>query len=1226
MDTRPISGTSIRVLGVVVLLASAAAVAQAQTYSVVDMGAGASAMGLNNGGQVVGSFPAAGGFSHAFLYSAGTMTDLGTLPARAVSFSVAYGINNNGQVVGSSRPGDGDDLAFLYTRGTMTALGVLPGGFFSIAYGINDNGQIVGESSTPLGPHAFFYSDAVMTDLGTLPGGTGSSAQAISNSGKIVGSSTTASASAPFLYSGGTMSDLGTLPGYSYSIANGVNNRGQVVGYSYTASGNSHAFLYSGGAMSDLGTLGGSESLAYGINDSEQVVGKSSLAGGTDHAFLYSDKTMTDLNNFVTLPGGAYLTGATGINDFGQIVAGGSDNHAYLLTPVTSQAGTASLSVLNPFAPYAASQQAPPTLNMPESLSTVLSSPVAASLAVDGESAVVLAYQSSSPSAATFALSYSGLEFPPQGALGALGPYDPGYLASPSPPNTTDSYTTTFTSGPDAAGNYMFLALLWAPNAMPVQYESTVTLVVTVTQNGQSWAAPASIALEPPPLVLVHGIWSSAIAAWLSAGSATGEGFFEWVSMQYPHNLIYAADYSSLNSQSFADPGIQAILLGRIEDALAHAAAAGMSARTVDVVAHSMGGLVTRYLMSTPSSLSPAMLPDPVHQLITIGTPHLGSNLATALVANQPEVSSNPLVNWYCPNHVSCTLGEMMKGMNMPLGAGTSSLVPNSAPLLQLSNANVFRAIVGDATVGAQSETEKMLNELIGAFLPGHTVASILDYEHNDTIVPLSSQDPALPGVADTATVTGVVHTSLADSDIGETESPSVWAQAYYWLMGGAGAVPATSLSPGFTPRRLTSSSTAPPPVLDLTGYTQVAATNVAFLPATGSVLTINSVANVTATSSTKTITEVLLLQTVTDPTDTPLLSATQSPFSISYTPTRLGSANFGAIAVFSDNTYAMTALTYTLQPSGTPYALNLLNAPLASMNVGDSRVVQASALFPGGPIDVTQVATYTAGSGSANVFGVSSGGTVTATGNGVDLLNVSYGGVTATARIPVGACTYALNPTNQIVPSAGGTATIQVTTQTGCAWTASGGASWLPFAQASGSGSGAITLTAAANSSGGAQGAVIYLAGLQAVVTQASTACSYSLSQQRIAAPSAGANGTITATTSCPVTASSNQSWVTASALGSSVEYTVAPNNETSQRTATLTVGTVGVPVTQAAYSHCDVKFNGNIDVADVQLIIDEALGVVAAANDFNGDGAVNVLDVQIELGAVLNLGCSAN
>jgi hypothetical protein len=37
--------------------------------------------------------------------------------------------------------------------------------------------------------------------------------------------------------------------------------------------------------------------------------------------------------------------------------------------------------------------------------------------------------------------------------------------------------------------------------------------------------------------------------------------------------------------------------------------------------------------------------------------------------------------------------------------------------------------------------------------------------------------------------------------------------------------------------------------------------------------------------------------------------------------------------------------------------------------------------------------------------------------------------------------------------------------------------------------------------------------------------------------------------------------------------------------------IGPVGVPVNQAAPSLCDLQHNGNINVADVQIIINEAL-----------------------------------
>ena len=44
-------------------------------------------------------------------------------------------INNNGQVVGEN----GSNRAFLFSNGTMTDLGTL-GGSQSVAYGINDSG------------------------------------------------------------------------------------------------------------------------------------------------------------------------------------------------------------------------------------------------------------------------------------------------------------------------------------------------------------------------------------------------------------------------------------------------------------------------------------------------------------------------------------------------------------------------------------------------------------------------------------------------------------------------------------------------------------------------------------------------------------------------------------------------------------------------------------------------------------------------------------------------------------------------------------------------------------------------------------------------------------------------------------------------------------------------------------------------------------------------------
>jgi len=58
---------------------------------------------------------------------------------------------------------------------------------------------------------------------------------------------------------------------------------------------------------------------------------------------------------------------------------------------------------------------------------------------------------------------------------------------------------------------------------------------------------------------------------------------------------------------------------------------------------------------------------------------------------------------------------------------------------------------------------------------------------------------------------------------------------------------------------------------------------------------------------------------------------------------------------------------------------------------------------------------------------------------------------------------------------------------------------------------------------------------------------------------------------------------------------------------------------------NYCTVTGDVAVSVSDVQKTINEALGVIPAVNDLNGDGVVNVIDVQIVRNAALNLGCAA-
>jgi trimeric autotransporter adhesin len=55
-----------------------------------------------------------------------------------------------------------------------------------------------------------------------------------------------------------------------------------------------------------------------------------------------------------------------------------------------------------------------------------------------------------------------------------------------------------------------------------------------------------------------------------------------------------------------------------------------------------------------------------------------------------------------------------------------------------------------------------------------------------------------------------------------------------------------------------------------------------------------------------------------------------------------------------------------------------------------------------------------------------------------------------------------------------------------------------------------------------------------------------------------------------------------------------------------------------------CDVNGDGGTNISDVQLIINQALGITTAACDVSGDGLVNIVDVQKVINAVLGLGCN--
>jgi probable HAF family extracellular repeat protein len=288
--------------------------------------------------------------THAFLWRDGTMTDLGTLGGAT---SDAIDINEADQITGGSDTADGKWHAFLWQDGVMTDLETL-GGDYSDAIRINNRGQIVGLSTTApgqelgdAGTHAFLWENDSMIDLGTF-GGEFSRANGINDAGQVVGAAETADGAIhPFLWENGTMTDLGLVAGFAGARALRITANGLICGFTQdpvgtpeAGSAGRHAFFYRDGVFTDLGTLGGPSSYGDGVNTAGQVVGVSDMAPGTSdtptHGFLWEDGTLFDLNDLLVPASGWEITGASGINEAGQIAGMGAANgvtHAILLTP-----------------------------------------------------------------------------------------------------------------------------------------------------------------------------------------------------------------------------------------------------------------------------------------------------------------------------------------------------------------------------------------------------------------------------------------------------------------------------------------------------------------------------------------------------------------------------------------------------------------------------------------------------------------------------------------------------------------------------------------------------------------------------------------------------------------------------------------------------------------------------------------------------------------------------
>jgi probable HAF family extracellular repeat protein len=207
------------------------------------------AAAVNNAGQVVGY--AASNFHSraAFIYSAGTMTEI-EFPG-ADDDTHANAVNAAGRVAGGAVDFDYFRHAWTWKAGELTDLSV---GFeYSEAFAINDHDQATGYGEVLVGGvccafYAVVWNGTTPTLLPGPPGYSGlSEGRGINNRGWVVGFASSGDHYVAFLFDGTTEYDLNTLldssgAGWRLTRATAINESGQIIGTGWL-NGNRQAYL-----------------------------------------------------------------------------------------------------------------------------------------------------------------------------------------------------------------------------------------------------------------------------------------------------------------------------------------------------------------------------------------------------------------------------------------------------------------------------------------------------------------------------------------------------------------------------------------------------------------------------------------------------------------------------------------------------------------------------------------------------------------------------------------------------------------------------------------------------------------------------------------------------------------------------------------------------------------------------------------------------------------------
>ena len=364
-------------------------------------------------------------------------------------------------------------------------------------------------------------------------------------------------------------------------------------------------------------------------------------------------------------------------------------------------------------------------------------------------------------------------------------PNDGGVFAlGGSPSSAASSLVVTAVA---ITGGYEAFALYLAPvNFARTSSDYTLatrSVTLQVTLPPPTITGTASVTVARPPVVLVHGLW----------GSASSFSNFTPLITDTIFSINYATYSNAITGITSTTPtvsktsGIEANSLGfaynapsvlaQINNFIAnYRTSANVASVKADIVAHSMGGDVSRTTFLLSNYLTNATFPTygagPINKLITIATPHLGTPVAADLLASTNTCVRNVLNSDGDYSLSSITFsGQTTDGAVLDLeGSGTGSSVSTAIGNFKQTQPFKTAYIAGIATSTNLNGLSCILctAQLMRTLCSSNPLAKDLTAtkwttiygQSNDTIVPLDSALNNLPGLQ----FSGVIHTAALET------------------------------------------------------------------------------------------------------------------------------------------------------------------------------------------------------------------------------------------------------------------------------------------------------------------------------------------------------------------------------------------------------------------------------------------------------------------------------